>query len=407
MLKTLYILLVCYLPIVEPFIPKTKFGAGMPDIGATRLLSYFLVLTFLFLSAIRFRIKLYNKWIIILATYSIFVVASVSWSNYYAYNVTLIQFFFNTLIMPLIIAVIAFNLFETDANIDFYIKHLLIAAAILSFIAILQSILGSSIVGGFRRSVATFENPNALAIFLVLAIPCLNYATDKRLFNQNLMWLIMALIIAAVIATVSRKGIITGTMAFFLYYVLRRNYRKALVIGITALILAGIFSQVKFISVRFESKFMEHSLEKKASHREIGMRMFATSPIIGHGYRGYYEQYGDYIGQPGRKYDPHNIFISALTSYGLIGFIFFLGVFIYPVYYSLKIILKKGKKDFEGQAYDMAIICITTIIPFMINGFYSGRLFYKPVMLFILYTQIVFVFQNSGFKKNNKEKVNA
>jgi O-antigen ligase len=406
MLRTLYILLVCYLPIVEPFIPKTDFGAGMPDIGATRLLSYLIVLTFLFISAIKLKARFYNTWIVFLAAYSIYVIASVAWSNHYSYNVTLIQAFFNTVLMPLIIAVIALNLFETQKNIDFYVKNLIIASVILSVIAIFQIIFGNAMVGGFRRSMATFSNPNALAIFLVLVIPCLNYAMDKGLINRKLGWAILVLIILGLITTVSRKGIVTGAIAFFLYYMLKKNYQKALFIGILAILLVGVFSQARFVSVRFESRFMKHSFEKKASHREIGLRMFRSSPLFGLGYKGYYENYGDFKGEPGRKYDPHNIFITALTDYGLVGFTLLMCIFIYPLLYSIKIILS-GKKGDENSAFEMAVICITTVIPLMINGFFAGRLLFKPDIMFILYTQIIFVFQRDRLQFSEKKTLDA
>jgi O-antigen ligase len=350
---------------------------------------------------------LHNTWIVFLAAYSIVVVASIAWSNHYSYNVTLIQSLFSTVGMPLIIAIIALNLFETQENIDFYVKNLIIASVILSLIAIFQIIFGSTMVGGFKRSMATFGNPNALAIFLVLVIPCLNYALDKRLVNKKLGWAILILLIVALITTVSRKGIISGAIAFFLYFVLKKNYRKAIFLGIAAVILFGIFSQVHFVSVRFESEFMEHSFEKKASHREIGMRMFLSNPIIGLGYKGYYENYGDYIGEYGKKYDPHNIFVSALTDYGLVGFTLFMGIFLYPLLYSLKIILKERKEEGDNSLFDMAVICITSVIPLMLNGFFSGRLFFKPVILFILYTQISFVFQTGYLKSLKKKKLDA
>jgi O-antigen ligase len=125
------------------------------------------------------------------------------------------------------------------------------------------------------------------------------------------------------------------------------------------------------------------------------------------GYKGYYENYGDYIGEYGKKYDPHNIFVSALTDYGLVGFTLFMGIFLYPLLYSLKIILKERKEEGDNSLFDMAVICITSVIPLMLNGFFSGRLFFKPVILFILYTQISFVFQTGYLKSLKKKKLDA
>jgi O-antigen ligase len=134
--------------------------------------------------------------------------------------------------------------------------------------------------------------------------------------------------------------------------------------------------------------------------------MFRSSPLFGLGYKGYYENYGDFKGEPGRKYDPHNIFITALTDYGLVGFTLLMCIFIYPLLYSIKIILS-GKKGDENSAFEMAVICITTVIPLMINGFFAGRLLFKPDIMFILYTQIIFVFQRDRLQFSEKKTLDA
>ena len=65
------------------------------------------------------------------------------------------------------------------------------------------------------------------------------------------------------------------------------------------------------------------------------------------------------------------------------------------------------RNDDVNSAFDMAVICITTVIPLMLNGFFAGRLFFKPEIMFILYTQIIFVFQSEHLQSMKKKMLDA
>ena len=120
-----------------------------------------------------------------------------------------------------------------------------------------------------------------------------------------------------------------------------------------------------------------------------GLQMYKESPLIGLGYKGYYDNFGKYFPWSSKnKYDAHNIYTTALTNYGLIGFMPFLCIFLYPLSAARKT-LKAGNSNIsDSTPKDLAIICISSTIPFMISGWFAGGLFYIPALVILFYANI-------------------
>ena len=97
-----------------------------------------------------------------------------------------------------------------------------------------------------------------------------------------------------------------------------------------------------------------------------GLQMYKESPLIGLGYNGYYENFGKYFPLSDKlKYDAHNMYISNLVDYGLVGFILFLCILFYPLFYSRRIMRQSRIANNPENCSNMAIICISSVIPFM------------------------------------------
>ena len=391
----LYILIVCYLPIIDPYLPRTDFGSGVPDIGPLRFFSYLLVVLFLFQAAERSQIKLYTKWIGFIFAYMTIVLASVSWSNY-SYTTSLIQTMFDAVVMPLIMAIIGLKLFSKIDNIDKFIKNIILASFILSLMSMYQmfttGVLGEWNVGyaaGYgkeiRSTAGTLRNPNGLAIFLVLTIPCIIYSIEKQMISKKNGWMLSATLAGGIICTISRKGIATGILAFCIYYILKGHYKKIVAMGFVVMVLTLLLSGYAFLSGRFTQDKLDQNFAGKWAMTSAGWQMYKESPLIGLGWKGYYDRFGKYFPLSDKeKYDAHNIFITALTNYGILGFIPFLGIFLYPLF-----VAKKALRVKNSAAKELAIVCISSIIPFMLNGWFAGGLFYQQVVVVLLYTNIL------------------
>ena len=105
------------------------------------------------------------------------------------------------------------------------------------------------------------------------------------------------------------------------------------------------------------------------------------------GYKGYYENFGKYFPySPERKYDAHNEYVTALANYGILGFIPFMLIFLYPLFYAFK------NLKYSGLQKEMAILGIAVIIPFMLNIAFAGTAFYQQVLTSLFYTHTSFIF---------------
>jgi O-antigen ligase len=358
----LYIPLVCYMPILEDYIPKTAFGPGIPDIGAVRIFSYMLLLVFMFETAFIRRIRFFNKWTIFLAVYTFIVLLSVSWSTY-SYTPYVIQRLFHTVMLPFAIAILAINIFTDKKSIHAYIINIMIASFILSLISIYQMAVGNTVVLGELRSTSTLGNPNSAAIFLVLSIPSVLYAMDEKMVPKGIGWIICVSLVAGIVSTVSRKGIITAVIAFTIYFFYTKQIRKIVMVFAITIVLSIMLAGYSTISGRFGKERFTADAEQKYIKVYTGLKMFIDRPIIGFGYKGYYENYGRYNPYTGRaRYDAHNIFITALASYGIVGFMPFLGILFYPLLYCLRIIRENNVSKTSTSYVDVAILGISSIL---------------------------------------------
>lgn len=391
LLPLLFIGVVCYVPILNEIIPKIDLGRGLPNIDMARLLSYLMSILFFLTAAIRKTTRFWHPWIGIVVLYSFIVFASVGWGGL-RYSSSVIRYLFDTVCMPILFSAVALNIFRDYRNINLYIVNIVAVGSILGGIAIYQ-MLDAMVSGNEIRASATFDNPNGLAIFLVLIIPCINYAFDRKIIPTIFSWPVFVLVAGGIISTASRKGLFTAIFSFSLYFLLQREYRKLIVAGTFILIFSFIAGGGFLVSGRLSEETLDKDLERKEALRDAGIEMFKSSPVIGLGFEGYQRNYNRFfINSEKENYDAHNIFITALSDYGLAGFIPFLSIMLLPAFYSARVIFEKTKWPAGEISRDFAVISIATVLPFMVNGYYAGGLFFNEKILLLLYTHSTFVF---------------
>jgi len=251
------------------------------------------------------------------------------------------------------------------------------------------------------RAAGTYGNPNRLAIAIVLTIPCLIYAMEKKIISEKIGWIYSVSVVTGIICTVSRKGIIAMVLCYMLYYFLRKNYRRVVTLLIVFAMLAAVVSGYSVVTQRFEKEEFLHQLGVKWEMTKAGGRMFATSPLVGLGYKGYYQNFGRFFPNAFKeKYDAHNIFITAIANYGLLGIFPFLMIFLYPLMKAIRILRRHDPRSRNIHSVNMAILCLTTVIPFMVMGWYAGGLFYSYYAVALLYTNVSMVLAYDSEKKD-------
>jgi len=375
------------------FLPRTEFGAGIPDLDAFRSASYLLLLVSMFHWSIKKDIKLFNRWIFVLAIFYVIVFASVAWSNF-SYGKYIMRNIFDIAFIPFFIALLSVNLFRKENNTKIYIQHIVIAAFILSIMSIFQLLMAIAQGSLEMRAVGTFANPNQLAIILVLTIPCLLYARERH-FIPKLFGLIATIsIISGIICTVSRKGIVSMILCLGLYQLFKKHYRRFLLLMAAFFMAAALLSSFTVVSGRFESVKVAEDFETKWNLTHAGLKMFLKSPVYGLGYEGYKDNYKKYFPfTRQRRYDAHNMFITALANYGVIGFLPFMAIFLFPLFVAYRAYRKETKDE---HVSNMAIICLSSVIPFMINGWFQGGLFYSAVEISLFYSNVSLFLATEG-----------
>ena len=390
----LYIVFVCYVPLAGTYVPKI-FG----DVSLAWLSFYLLLLAFVMQLSMKPPFRIFNPWIGILTFYTIIVVSSVLWASYESYDLFTVKRLFARYWAPILVVFIAINLFTDESAVRKYTKHISLAALLLSLIAIYEIIFRESLADDRFRASASFENPNGLAIFLVLTIPCITYAIENRVFSRKIGWTITAAVIGGVISTVSRKGMITMVVVFLMCYLLRRQFRKAAFILVLFTGIAVLFSGYQIISGRFTEEKFQCEFQGKTNMAYLGWKMFKRSPLIGLGYMGYVNNIGKYVKLSGvRGVDAHNMYVTVLTNYGLVGILTFMPIFFYPIVMAIR---RLGKEN-SRHSREMAIICISCVVPFMINGWFAGGLMQHWSVVMLLYTHIVFLLAKDTSAKDEK-----
>jgi len=406
----LFIVIVCYAPIFSSIIPKTNFGGGLPDLDLVRVSTILLFCSFFFDVFKQGSIK-FNSWIIIILIYSINVAASVSWSKAYSYDARMIASLFDTLFVPMFIAIVGMNIFQNIESRKRYARHIMFAVCALSIMCIYEAFFDIVQFGGITRAATTLGNPNLVAIILVLWLPLILISEREEWLSKKYSILVQVIILMGIIGTVSRKGLITWFVTYVLFFYLNKEKHKVIILsvlgGIGFIILLAYSSAV---STRFSGADVEYNLDAKWNMMMAGVQMFFERPIIGYGYNGYFENFGRFFRYSWvDKYDAHNEYVTALASYGFIGFVWFTALFVVPFFYLRKKYKKerptlKSKKIKNHSDTQFYIMGISLIPPIMMSTFYAGALFKQPVAVISFFAQISFATAITFYNKKNIKK---
>jgi O-antigen ligase len=316
------------------------------------------------------------------------VIVSLLWSKE-SYSAGNIRDLFFQIFVPFIFGYLATFYISNQAYRRNLVKHATFSSFILSTIAIINFVIHYDSNIDEMRSAATLQNPNALAILLVTSIPLVLYGIQGKILNKRLACFYLTCIVLGVFSTISRKGIITAGVSFGLYFLAMRYYKAFFlyVVIITALIIVAV--NIRPVAERFEQEELNVQVQGKWYMTLAGWEMFVKNPVIGLGYKGYNNEFGQYFKDSGKtKYDAHNSFITSLANYGLIGSIPFIGIFLLPLTKSLKSLLRCPGRDISLDERAKNATGIAIVIPFMVSAWFAGDLMYLAAITSVLYVLI-------------------
>jgi hypothetical protein len=185
-------------------------------------------------------------------------------------------------------------------------------------------------IGGRVRYRGNLEDPNELALVLVIALPFAMASFAQRLsgFRAPVVATSLGIVLPVVIWTASRTGqlaFIAVVAAYFLERISLKRLIPVAVLAAPALLLGG----------RSNAGADESAMERlEAWH--FGLDMFKSSPVWGIGKSQFVENY--YI-------TAHNTFVLEATELGLVGMILWVGV----LYTGFKIVVLALRR-YRGRA---------------------------------------------------------
>lgn len=166
----------------------------------------------------------------------------------------------------------------------------------------------------------TLGHPNALAMFLVLAVlGVLALALAERRVLRWCCLVVVALGSLALVVTFSRASWIAFLVGASIYLVDRRTRIPAAAVGTSALAGAVILAvfQGGAIGARVGSVFTSEAGDLYDFRLELisrAARLSATHPLTG---TGHFEEVGVYAGRPDIATHPHNLFFGIAVFFGL------------------------------------------------------------------------------------------
>jgi hypothetical protein len=170
------------------------------------------------------------------------------------------------------------------------------------------------------RGLGQINDPNDLALVLVVALPFLGLAWLRRRTLRNILLVVIpgAFLIYGIYLTRSRGGLLGVLAVLFAALVSRVSRTKALVA--TAL-MAAIFMGANFTGGRAMSTSEESAAQRIDAWSE-GLAMFRSNPILGVGYLNFTDH---------NELTAHNSFVLCFAELGLVGYFFWLALLVVAI----------------------------------------------------------------------------
>jgi O-antigen ligase len=235
---------------------------------------------------------------------------------------------------------------ESNQKIVYFLLALFVfEAAVTGAYGIYDSYTSRSFMQGVTGRVffGPFQDVNYYASYLVMAVPlALGAALLSKRFIWKILWFVAAiLLIASIISTVSRAGLLTLTiviLAYGLYLSLGSKGSRRL-LGLSVLVFfLGVVSVLIFtdfgsrvvdlftLSKRLETVVTgkDPSLNQRQKIFEVSVRIAEAQPLVGVGFGAFEKTFDNYRGatlSPDSPKAAHNTALRLFAETGIVGFI--------------------------------------------------------------------------------------
>jgi O-antigen ligase len=239
----------------------------------------------------------------------------------------------------------------------------LIAAGTIPALGTLRNYLQGNFVEGNRAAwIGTFANPNDMAYSLVLLTPLALYFGGKvRLAVRPLIWIVIAIYVAAIFATHSRGGML-GLFAVLIIFGLRQRGASSRLLVICALVAGVVFTTFYWTrDVGFNDLGNDFTVHQRLETIRSGLKMFVDHPLFGVGiacsivaWPLYAPANIDFQG----SLVTHNTIVEALGETGIVGFACFITLIVAAIIHARKLQTGENSNHLAGYgaAFEGALV---------------------------------------------------
>lgn len=274
------------------------------------------------------------KWVV---AFIVFSFVSVLWSQSSSTSFFYIIWTLQAMALGLAIG----NSIHEKKDIEYVLKNFFIAGLILALRVFMNTSLQE--LGQFRIGTNLGYNANELA--LKASIACISgiyfFLKQDKKWKKIILMLLIAVLVAIVLFTGSRKGSIMILIGIVLYNTLRSKspvkFMKNIAISIVLFI--GFFILVTQVEIFYNvlgkrllllfnmfnaDAYVGNSIANRMNMVSIGMELLKGSPLIGYGI-------GNFSIVSGVGLYAHNNYVELLVDLGLIGTILYYSMYVYNV----------------------------------------------------------------------------
>ncbi len=214
------------------------------------------------------------------------------------------------------------------------------------------------------RSISTFGQPNFLGSFLLLSLPISFFliSKSKRFFKRVWLSLSVVLQLTGLVVSGSRSAWLAFALVLILVLLLwawrRWRYKAITVLPIGVVLIFTFFYLLMPARLLSLSDFNSGSLALRRYFYQAAQEVISVRPLLGVGLenggelivRQYVPEWGIFMKVDGYTDKVHNSYLDIIIQTGLIGFIFWLGLYIFWAWQCWLLWLKPAGRSFALAA---------------------------------------------------------
>jgi O-Antigen ligase len=256
-----------------------------------------------------------------------------------------------------------------------------------------------------RRVFSTFVYPNALAGFLLLALPvgamtAISFFRDKEKLNRYGRLVLVGVMLAATIVSFvlsgSKGGAICLAVTVFAGILIlwrKSNLSSKWVIIIITAAIAGVVVFISTPGGKALVKAGKFTFSERVSYWKAGIRMVAAKPVFGHGansFKDLYTIYKDPFANPVKN--AHNNYLQLAVETGIAGAVAFVLFWLSIIFFAgrkIRSIPKEG--GMTGEKSLLIIGPFLGLVGFLIHGVVDFDLYVPSITMTAIFFAAIIV----------------